>query len=177
MNRQQSWQEYFQTGNKEPLIKAYWDSIQYIAWEKFPKEQEDMFQWGMIGFLKALRRLDRTRVKSLDAWVFLNVRSVMLNAYKRDNTEFILIDEVKHQIADKPEDLDTEIAINVCLQNLPTRERQILKKIYWDDLSRIEIGRQFGISSMRVGQLEQRALERLRYKGLNTGSSGVRAPL
>src|SRR6188472_1821937 len=82
MNRAQAWTHYFDTGDREPLVLAYWNSIQYIAWSKYRNQKEDMFQWGMIGLLKAIRTVDPKRVRSLDAWVWLNVKGMMDNYFK-----------------------------------------------------------------------------------------------
>jgi RNA polymerase sigma factor (sigma-70 family) len=80
MTRAQAWTHYFQTGDREPLVKAYWDSISYLAHAKYPRHKEDYFQIGMMGLLKAIDRIDPKRVKSKDAWVWLNVKGMMYNA-------------------------------------------------------------------------------------------------
>lgn len=79
MSREQAWNHYFNTGDREPLVKAYWDSISYLAWANFPYARDDYFQVGMLGLLKAIDRIDPKRVKSKDAWVWLNVKGMMKN--------------------------------------------------------------------------------------------------
>jgi hypothetical protein len=96
MTRDQAWRHYFTTRDPEPLVKAYWSSVANISWQySYRQEKDDMFQVGMIGLLNALDRLDVRRVKSLDAWVYLNVRSAMRNARMFPATEsFDELDEL-----------------------------------------------------------------------------------
>lgn len=156
MTRDEAWSHYFETGDREPLIKAYWDSINYIAWSRYPQQQEDMFQLGMIGLLTAIEKIDRSRVKSLDAWVWLNVKGKMFNAPKVQPT--IEINDWSDSFEEEYEDL----RFNTTISSLDARQQQILTWIYRDDRLKTEIGRDLNISSMRVGQIEQQALKKLR---------------
>ena len=166
VNRQRAWEHYFQTSDREPLIKAYWDSVSYMAWEKNKTDEhrkEDAFQWGMIGLLKAIRTIDPKRVKSKDAWVWLNVRGMMNNAKRfpqHESLEDFWGENEPYQIPDV-QDLDTKIYLDGLLDRLPKRESFILRLVYFHDLRRTEIGKIMGLSSMRVGQLEKRALKTL----------------
>lgn len=182
MDRKQAWSHYFETGDRTPLVEAYWKSIEYIAWRDYPYNCEDMFQVGMIGLLKAIRRLDRDRVKSLDAWVFLNVRSVMRNERKFPSTESLDV-EVERRAPGHYAKLITfkdqlvaedhyDLELNETLDTLPTREALILRLIHLENYKKTEIAKMFDLSSMRIGQLEQQALNRLR-----TGTQAVKRPL
>lgn len=51
---------------------------------------------------------------------------------------------------------------DVMIRDLPTRQRLILSLIYRHEWKRTEIGKLLGISSMRVGQVEQQALKKLK---------------
>ena len=159
MNRKQAWTHYFETGDRAPLIKAYWDSIDYIAWARFPKQREDMFQWGMIGLLKAIDKIDIERVKSVDAWVYLNVRGSMLNA-RQFKTTVSLDDEENFIHPAVFDEYDEGL-----LDSLPKREALIVRLIHLENYKRTEVAKMFNLSSMRIGQLEKRALEKLRTGG------------
>ncbi len=175
MERKPAWNHYFTTGDRTPLVKAYWKSIEGISFHRYPKQQEDMFQFGMMGLLKAIDKVDRERVKSLDAWVFLNVRGMMFNARQFKPT--VSLDAKIDEYEDEPtafldlleaEDSMDDLEVADYLKSLPRREASILQLIHVHGFKRTEIGRAMGLSSMRVGQLEKRAI-----KIMQTGSSGV----
>lgn len=168
MDRKKAWSHYFTTGDETPLIKAYMVSIRVIALD-FPQEHEDMIQIGLMGLMKALRRLDRNRVKSLDAWVFLNVRSMMRNARKfkpcgsiealEDLASFEELNNFKATVK-LPATEDEEP--NDMLDALPKREALIIRLIHLENYKRTEVAQMFGITSARIGQLEQQGLQRLK---------------
>ena len=112
MTKQRAWSHYFTTGDREPLIRAYEKSINVIAWDLFPRQQEDMVQIGMIGLLKALDRLDVKRVKSLDAWIYLNARGEMLKSRRFKPTFNIEFEAPQID----PNDLDQQIDVRIALQ-------------------------------------------------------------
>jgi RNA polymerase sigma factor (sigma-70 family) len=112
MTKQRAWSHYFTTGDREPLIRAYWKSINVIAWDLFPRQQEDMVQVGMIGLLRALDKLDVDRVKSLDAWIYLNARGEMLKARRFKPTWNI--DFIEPQV--DPTDIDEQVDLTIALE-------------------------------------------------------------
>jgi RNA polymerase sigma factor (sigma-70 family) len=157
--RQRAWQTYFNTGDKDPLVRAYQKSIEYMVWDMFNGD-EDMVQVGLMGLLKAIDRLDISRVKSVDAWVFLNVRGTMLNArkFKKHVSLDNFYDANEPYEIEIEEDFDTPVYVQNLLKRLPKRESLILRLIYFHDWKRTEVGKLLGVSSMRIGQLEQRSL-------------------
>lgn len=155
MTREQAWTHYFNTGDREPLVKAYWDSISYLAWATNPQQKEDYFQVGMMGLLKAIDKIDPNRVKSKDAWVWLNVKGMMYNIIPPKPT--IPLNDVIYEQTDQNSD-----QFDLMIDDLPARDKLILSLIYRHDWHRTEIADLLGISSMRVGQLEKRALDNLR---------------
>ncbi len=105
------------------MVFSYMSSIGYIAWERYREDQEDMFQWGMIGVLKGIRTIDIKRVKSPDAWIFLNARSMMANHKpKRENLESLdaELPDSGFTLADtlgKEHDYNTTIDLLAALKN------------------------------------------------------------
>lgn len=171
MDRERAWTHYFETGDREPLIKAYEDSIKYLAWTKYPSQKEDMVQVGMMGLLKAIDRIDVNRVKSKDAWVWLNVKGMMYNVTQSKPTELLEVWHTDGQAV--TDDLTHEVIdINWAISKLPARQRLIYKLIYEKGWYKTEIADLLGISSMRVGQIEQQILTKLR-----TGTQVVKRPL
>jgi len=163
--RHRAWQVYFETGDREPLCRAYEKSIQYIAYDRFRDQYEDMTQVGMMGLLKAIERLDLSRVKSLDAWVFLNVRGMMLNVTRPKPTEsldFMIEQFGEGSFLSLVADDANDVYANDLLDALPDREAFIIRAIHLMKYNRREVGRLLNLSSMRIGQLEQRGLATLR---------------
>jgi RNA polymerase sigma factor (sigma-70 family) len=126
-----------------------------------------MLQLGLMGVVKAAKNVNPDRVKSLDAWVFLNAKGMMFNA--RQFPECLSLnavvsnDEEEHvEFIDllPSEDDNTEVLVDNLFSALPKREAFILRMIQRGYL-RTEIARMFNLSSMRIGQLEKRGLERL----------------
>ena len=49
------------------------------------------------------------------------------------------------------------------LNTISKREREFIYLLYWEGFSRVEVGRQKNISRSRVGQIEKRAIRKLRH--------------
>jgi len=112
-----------------------------------------------MGLLKAISRIDVNRVKSIDAWVWLNVRGEMFNVKLAKPTLPIVIESERFAIE---EDKDPKIYMQQAFEVLNERDRYILDSIYYKNKTRQALGKELGITGMRVGQLEQRALKQLR---------------
>lgn len=163
MDREQAWTHYFQTRDREPLIKAYWDSIAYIAWSYSPDEKDDMTQVGLIGLLKAIDKIDVKRVKSKDSWVYLKVRSEILKA-RKTKEELPL-----HEGIEEPFDLDTLIDLRAALKagsldkaqellsnykpTVVTDREAVLRRFRNGELSRRGVERELGISARQAYKL------------------------
>jgi RNA polymerase sigma factor for flagellar operon FliA len=52
--------------------------------------------------------------------------------------------------------------LEVAIENLPARERDLILSSYYDDLSLHEIARRVGVSAQRMSQLHLRALRHLK---------------
>lgn len=125
-------------------------------------------QLGLMGVVKAIKNVDRDRVKSLDAWVYLNAKGMMFNA--RQFPDCASLNEIAMSRGDDPveyidllpsEDDNTEVLVDDLLNQLPKREAFIIRMIHFRGYRRTELGKMFNISSMRIGQLEQQGLKRL----------------
>lgn len=80
------------------------------------------------------------------------------------------IDE-HHSYHDPLEELIEECqssAVNECLDNLKTREKEVIQLLYFDDLSLKETGAAFERSGQRASHIHEKALRKLRYYGRRT---------
>jgi RNA polymerase sigma factor (sigma-70 family) len=168
MNRAQAWDHYFATGDREPIVKAYWKSIEYIAWSRYRNQKEDMFQWGMIGLLKAIRTVDVTKVKSLDAWVWLNVRG-MMNNYFRPQPMHSSLDEQVTETLTLSEVLgqDENFVLQIDVRDALKRAKDVndARKIltdggYTPSVRKSEAHKESQIARFRAGLISLRGLAR-----------------
>ena len=168
--REEAWISYFQSGNKELLIRAYSDSIKYMA-SQFYGEDDDLIQVGYMGLLKAIDKIDVNRVKSKDAWVFLNVRGAMINLRR-----FPKIPHLEDKISDEltlgdtlkaEEDWDIRIDLERALASdnpkenlvgyeplvMKNHEEKVISNYKNGKISLSEVSRRLGISRRQAYKL------------------------
>ena len=164
VNREESWSHYFLTGDMEPLLLAYRDGVHRIVCGWYTRNREDMMQWGMMGVIKAARAIDPKRVKSKDAWVWLNVKGMLLNNAKKHL--YIDADSLHEEIA---EDLtladtigveyDLDAKIDIERGNLHgyapsvVSEKKIINQYENGKLSIRGVSRELGISRRKACKL------------------------
>lgn len=71
-----------------------------------------------------------------------------------------------------PDDED-RLLLSERMEKLPPREREIIKRRFWQDMTQAQIARRLGISQVQVSRLEKKALLFLR-EGNKTGKTGER---
>lgn len=59
-------------------------------------------------------------------------------------------------------DPETAHAVRVAVEALPDRDREIIERVFWNDERKADIAALQGVGRARIGQIERRALERLR---------------
>src|SRR5690625_2450722 len=93
-----------------------------------------------------------------------NYRALSID-YKHDvNSEggtFTLLDLVG-QREDEYNKVDLDLVLESILPVLPEREQEIIKLIFFENLSQQEVGELLGISQMHVSRLQRRSLRKLR---------------
>lgn len=57
-----------------------------------------------------------------------------------------------------------KLALRQCLDQLDTRERQVILLRYYRDMTQTKVAQMFGISQVQVSRIESRAMEKLRRK-------------
>lgn len=68
--------------------------------------------------------------------------------------------------------IELDATVATALEHIPTRERQLLRLRFVEDLTQTEIARRAGISQMQVSRLLRRSLERLRVLTQDTQPAG-----
>lgn len=78
-----------------------------------------------------------------------------------DGGTFTLLDLLSSD-EDKYKEMDLNIVLETVFKVLEEREREVLKHIFYGDLSQKEAGELLGISQMHVSRLQRKALRKLR---------------
>lgn len=78
-----------------------------------------------------------------------------------DSGSFTLLDLVGVQ-EDNYEKVDIHLVLESILPSLPEREQEILRLIFFENLSQQEVGELLGVSQMHVSRLQRRSLRKLR---------------
>lgn len=78
-----------------------------------------------------------------------------------DGGSFTLLDLISDD-EDEYKQVDLHMIIETVLPSLSEREQEILKLIFFENLSQKEVGELLGISQMHVSRLQRRALRKLR---------------
>jgi len=86
-----------------------------------------------------------------------DVESIYSEVYQSDGNSVRLIDKI-----DSKENYDDKIIDNILLrqmiENLPDREREIIKLRYFDDKTQTEVAKKIGLSQVQVSRIEKKLL-------------------
>ena len=75
-----------------------------------------------------------------------------------------LADARWHEAVDESEVATNRVAVSAALRGLDARERQVVKRRFFDDLRQDQIAAELGISQVQVSRLLRSCLERLRVE-------------
>jgi len=85
-----------------------------------------------------------------------------------DNSSIFLIDRINNEANDDESDLIDKIALKQVLEELPSRERQIIFLRYFKEKTQVQIASILGISQVQVSRIEKKILKEIRKK-INSG--------
>lgn len=115
---------------------------------------------------------ERARISYEDAVMAVGaageVESLSKTVYEGDGKEIVLLDKVAAQSMDDPWE-DTEknklldrMLLKQLLEELPEKERTLIRLRYYEDRTQTQIAKEMGISQVQVSRLEKRILIRMR---------------
>lgn len=96
------------------------------------------------------------------------VESLSKTVYEGDGREIVLLDQVAAQSADDPwEDSEKNrlldrMLLKQLLEELPEKERMLIRLRYYEDRTQTQIAKEMGISQVQVSRMEKRILIRMR---------------
>lgn len=96
------------------------------------------------------------------------VESLSKTVYEGDGKEIVLLDQVAAKSADDPwEDSEKNrlldrMLLKQLLEELPEKERTLIRLRYYEDRTQTQIAKELGISQVQVSRMEKRILIRMR---------------
>ena len=95
------------------------------------------------------------------AWLYQTTHHLVGSAYRRGGRERELLDRLRRQRPESPDD-EPEVDIANALAQLPAKDREALQLTYWEELSAAEVGTVLGCSEQAAWKRISRAKSRLR---------------
>lgn len=146
--------------------------------------REDLMAAGTFGLIGALGKNPEDRGPSFPAYAHVKVRSAILDELRRqdwlsrrarknartESTSTALVPVDENAAGDDPTPQDRmeveqdRSALAAAIEELPERERAIVRMHYFGDVQLKAIAKELGISAPRVTQLHTRAMARLRER-------------
>lgn len=156
----------------EKLIDDWKYAIKKLAYSFDPAHADDLINLGYMVVIDNIEDYDEDRAQ-LSTFIFNKVKWAMsdwVKQYDRNNkykdTEVSIDDVVNILREDNPEDLiinrETTGELLKGLDSLTKREQDILRLIYWNGMSYLEVASVLNISESRVGQVHNKSLKKLK---------------
>lgn len=89
--------------------------------------------------------------------------SIFDSVYNDGGDQIFLVDQLKNEKEDS-ENVINRIAIYQMLEKLSDKEKNIIKKRYFEEKTQTELAEELGVSQAQISRIEKTALERLRRK-------------
>jgi len=127
-------EEYINKNNEEPTIA-------YLA-KEVGVDEEDV-------------------ILALDSLV--QPMSIYDSIYNEGGDSIFVIDQLKSE-KNEAEELTEKLALAQAMQNLSEKEKMIIKKRYFDNITQTELAEEIGVSQAQISRIEKVALERMKRR-------------
>jgi RNA polymerase sporulation-specific sigma factor len=91
--------------------------------------------------------------------------SIYESVYNDGGDQIYLLDQLKNE-KEESENLIDKIAIDQVLEKLTEKERNIIKRRYFNDKTQIELAEELGVSQAQISRIEKNAIDRIRKRSL-----------
>lgn len=155
----------------EKLMENWKHAIKKIAYSFQSNHTDDLINLGYMIVLSNIDNYNKDKAQ-LSTFLFNKIKWGMADWVKQYDKNKFKIDEVPIDdiVTTLREDNPEELIINrektgellKSLKNLTSREQEILKLIYWNGMSYLEIASVLNISEARVGQIHNKSLKKLK---------------
>ncbi len=89
------------------------------------------------------------------------IESIYSTVYQNDGNSIYLIDKLNTK-EDDDEKLINNILLKQLIENLPERERKIIKLRYFEDKTQTEVAKEVGLSQVQISRIEKKLLTAFR---------------
>lgn len=89
--------------------------------------------------------------------------SIYDSIYNEGGDSIYVIDQLKSE-KNEAEELTEKLALAQAMQNLSEKEKMIIKKRYFDNITQTELAEEIGVSQAQISRIEKVALERIKRK-------------
>ena len=138
------------------------------------EEMSDIWSTGVIGLIKAVDGFDRNYGTAFSSYAVPSIKFEILRELRRTSKmrsetptdEEWLLDGCDHSVGVREEasiKADDSSMLGI-VSELPDREAEVIRRIYWENSTLREIGSDMGISHSRIEQIHAVAIQRLRKR-------------
>lgn len=99
--------------------------------------------------------------------------SIYDSVYNDGGDQIFLVDQLKNEKEDS-EGLINKIAIHQMLEKLSDKEKDIIKRRYFEEKTQTELAEELGVSQAQISRIEKTALERLRRRVSNDNLKNIK---
>lgn len=156
---------------KEQIILSNY-GIVFLVMQKLsiPASDEDMFQTGIIGLLKAINTFDVSKGYQFSTYAFPIVRNEILLSFRKNkksvkaafslddnvdigNGESVPYADMISDSKDYEENVLNSIFIQQIFEGLSSKEKQIFKMFFLENNTQCEIAEELGISQSYISRI------------------------
>lgn len=157
-----------------PLVKRIAKSLR----PRNDSEFDEYVSAGLVGLAYALRTFDPAKGK-LSTWATMPIRSAICNyirvnnpgyrhKYEHHPVSIVSMDEVEERVGDlfgvEGRFFDDEVPSEKYLLGLPPKTRKVMRMIFWEGLTRKQIGRRLRMSAANVSMHKTKGLRLMRER-------------
>lgn len=154
--------------NRERIILDHMSLVKKIAYRLSGRycDHEDVVSAGMVGLIQCADKFDPDKNASFVTFAWRRIRGAMFDEIKKPDVTFVDIDDLP--LADSRDFLNELIIHNASQQiqkamaRLTDKQRFVLCKYFFEDLTMREIGELIGRSESAVSLVYTAAIRRLR---------------
>lgn len=89
--------------------------------------------------------------------------SIYDSIYNEGGDSIFVIDQLKSE-KNEAEELTEKLALAQAMHNLSEKEKMIIKKRYFDNITQTELAEEIGVSQAQISRIEKVALERMKRR-------------
>ncbi|MEG0423641.1 MAG: SigB/SigF/SigG family RNA polymerase sigma factor [Erysipelotrichaceae bacterium] len=142
--------------NQAIRVSRHLKDIAYKAFRIKEQYIHDHQEEPTIAYLaQALEVKEKDVIEAFDS--VQSVISIFEPIYNSDGDELLLLDQIKDD-KDEIAIMSNVMALNNSMKSLNDKERGIIQKRFYDDMTQSEIAKELGISQAQVSRLEKNAI-------------------